>query len=107
MQCGEISEPQRCIQHGCGSVTSHITTMQNASISIADISESDKVRFWKYVDKKSDQECWEWIGGRDRKNYGRVRLGKKNVFSHRISFFIHHGAIPIGHQVMHKCDNPS
>lgn len=65
-------------------------------------------RFWAKVDKTG--ECWEWTGSLMNTRYGRFRLGKNIVSSHRYSFIIHH-PITIDlweHReicVCHRCDN--
>ena len=68
-----------------------------------------EVRFWRYVDKTGD--CWVWTGGsRSQKGYGMIQIGGKgspNKLAHRLSYEMHHGPIPDGMVVMHKCDNPS
>lgn len=67
-------------------------------------------RFWRKVDKKSPEECWQWIGGKAPNGYGRIqRGGKKSPYlgAHRVSYEMHFGPIPDGMVVMHKCDNPS
>jgi hypothetical protein len=70
-----------------------------------------EVRFWRFVSKKSESECWEWEGQRLSSGYGRISLGAKELGSdgaHRVSWRMHNKAeIPQGWHVMHKCDNPS
>lgn len=62
-------------------------------------------RFWSYVDKGPD--CWLWNGCNDGDDgYGRIKLGRRNIGSHRASWLIHFGEIPDGLQVCHTCDNP-
>jgi len=67
-------------------------------------------RFWNFVEKKSDDECWEWQGQRLSNVYGRISLGAKSLGSdgaHRVSWKIaNRQEIPDGMFVMHKCDNP-
>lgn len=65
-------------------------------------------RFWRYVDKRSESECWEWLGAIDGGKYGQLKGSGKSASSyraHRISYQIHHGDIPDGFVVMHTCDN--
>lgn len=68
-------------------------------------------RFWSKVDKKSDSECWLWIGAKNRRGYGVLGSGRRanatTIGAHRISYQIHYGDIPDDYVVMHKCDNPS
>jgi hypothetical protein len=64
-------------------------------------------RFWSKAqksDQKSDNGCREWIGRRDRNGYGRI--GHANQFAHRVSWELHHGPIPKGMHVLHRCNNP-
>ena len=61
--------------------------------------------FWKKVDKSDD--CWEWIGYREKSNYGRVSFrGNNKVLAHRASWILTNGDIPDGLCVLHECDNP-
>lgn len=65
-------------------------------------------RFWKKVDRKSDEECWEWAGATFVTGYGAVGSGarpSKALYAHRVSFELHFGEIPEGMVVCHKCDN--
>lgn len=61
--------------------------------------------FWKRVDKKSDDECWEWKGYLMPNGYGQLKVKQKNVYAHRYSYELHYGRIPDNLLVCHKCDN--
>lgn len=69
-------------------------------------------RFWRYVDKRSDSECWPWIGSGSL-GYGTISPGGANTIkvpAHRVSWEIHNGPIPQGEGahgtvVRHKCNN--
>jgi len=50
--------------------------------------------------------CWVWLGAiRGENNYGAMRINKRTIGAHRVSYMIHHGNIPDEMQVLHKCDN--
>ena len=70
------------------------------------LNKRSLVRFWKRVDKKGDNDCWIWIGGRLTRGYGAFKVGTKCISAHRFSWKIHFGDIPTGMVVCHKCDNP-
>jgi hypothetical protein len=73
--------------------------------------EPMEIRFWRFVDKKLDHECWYWIGNKNTKGYGQFSVGAKAQGSegaHRISWKLHNQQdIPSKMHIMHKCDNPS
>jgi len=69
-----------------------------------EISEKDRVRFWKKVDKSDD--CWLWKAGRFSRGYGGFQMRNTNCIAHRISWIIANGPIPAGQCVLHSCDNP-
>lgn len=65
------------------------------------------VRFWMYVDRKGDDDCWEWIGNVHPKMlYGRYRFDGKIQYSHRVVWQIINGKITKEKQILHTCDNP-
>jgi len=68
--------------------------------------ESVVQRFWKYIDKKSDEECWNWKGSiMKRGNYGQLRHNLKTLKAHRLSYEINIGEIPEGKMICHSCGN--
>jgi len=68
---------------------------------------TDKVvrRFWKFTDRRGDNECWIWNGVVNWLGYGRLLVEYKSTQAHRISWAIHHGEIPDGLHVLHTCNN--
>lgn len=51
--------------------------------------------------------CWLWTGGTDRYGYGTQWIDGRVVYAHRLSYQHHHGPIPDGFVVRHKCDTPA
>lgn len=64
-------------------------------------------RFWAKVNRRESDECWEWQGSRLPAGYGRIAIGgRRNQYAHRLSYELHHGVMPDGMWVLHRCDNP-
>ena len=63
--------------------------------------------FWKYANRKGDEECWPWDGVVDHNGYGRVVFMTSVYKAHRVSYEMANGPIPDGLLVRHKCDNPN
>lgn len=67
--------------------------------------DSLPARFWAKVNRRGDDECWEWLASKND-GYGHMRIDRQHMEkAHRISYRLHHGEIPEGFCVMHKCDN--
>lgn len=67
-------------------------------------------KFWSRVKKGKPNECWEWTGFLDHRDYGRFVFyysAKRcqRIFVHRISYFLKHGKLPHHLGVCHHCDN--
>lgn len=63
----------------------------------------------RLVDKSTVDEatgCIEWNGYRTAKGYGKIGIRGVSHRTHRISYELHHGPIPDGMDVCHRCDNP-
>ena len=64
-------------------------------------------RFWRYVAKGQDNECWLWQGMiGSNNNYGLLNVDGEMKPAHRLSYEIAFGDIPDGLEVCHHCDNP-
>lgn len=51
--------------------------------------------------------CWLWIGSPLKGGYGQLKIDKRVVQAHRLSWQIHYGEIPHGILICHKCDTPA
>lgn len=62
--------------------------------------------FWALVDKSAAGGCWLWNGVLNNKGYGWFHWNGKPTYAHRLSYGWAYGDIPVGHGVLHRCDNP-
>lgn len=64
-------------------------------------------RFWKYVDRRGTNDCWNWLADCSRSGYGGLWNSEtnNNISAHRLSYELHHGKIDEGMLIMHSCDN--
>lgn len=52
--------------------------------------------------------CWLWTGYRKvAPGYGAISIHNRLFFVHRLSWILHHGPIPEGMHVCHRCDVPN
>ncbi len=67
-------------------------------------------RYWEKVvlptEELSPGACWSWHGAHTRYGYGLINMHHRTIQAHRASWMLHHGPIPDGLCVLHKCDNP-
>lgn len=71
--------------------------------------------YWAKVDKNGPTPehcpelgpCWLWTAFRLKGGYGQVMIEKWPRKAHRVAWILKHGAIPIGVNVLHRCDNTS
>ena len=68
---------------------------------------SPEERFWKKVDVRGPNECWEWKGAKNRQGYGEFSIDGRMYRSPRVSYSFNNGPIPEGLCVLHSCDNPA
>jgi len=65
------------------------------------------IEFWRKVDVKQSDECWNWIGAVNKDGYGRARFQGKSIYVHRLSLIYQEPNLDFGKKVvMHICDNP-
>jgi hypothetical protein len=65
-------------------------------------------RFWFFINKTTENECWNWQHSMDGGGYGTFVTHKYGMEkSHRIAYLEKVGKIPDGMFVLHHCDNPA
>lgn len=77
-------------------------------------SERQIETFWSHIERRADDECWDWQGKRNR-GYGRHSFQqngiRKEYFTHRLAYCLSNGInideLPSDKVVMHLCDRPS
>lgn len=62
-------------------------------------------RFWRKV--LITPGCWFWTGSKHSHGYGRFSDKGKRISAHIFSFELHHGPVPEGHEVRHRCHRTS
>src|SRR5688572_24330495 len=93
--------------------------MRTSPKNLPHITEKDAARFWKYVDRRGEDECWIWLGSvvpsKSGAVYGHFHLAGRPAYAHRIAFTIGNGPIPEGMTIDHVrdrcaigslCENP-
>jgi hypothetical protein len=72
---------------------------------IVDLQE----RFEQYVFPEPNSGCFLWVGAWGTKGYGQFHIGGRSGAAHkahRVAWELANGPIPVGLQVLHKCDTP-
>lgn len=65
----------------------------------------DEARFWEKVDRRGDDECWEWLAATSR-GYGHFWAGAdESILAHRYAYKLLVGPIPEGMTIDHLCRN--
>lgn len=81
--------------------------MPKATREILPLSDPDKERFWKRVNKSGPDQCWLWIGKCiNNKGYATFSFSRRLILVHRFAWVSINGEIPNGMVVCHKCDVP-
>jgi hypothetical protein len=79
-------------------------------ISIPSLTFDEIFRFWTYVDHKSEDECWLWLGPSSSKSRPQFNARRRKFLAARVSYYIHYKIDPIHSLVCHDCspqqDNP-
>ena len=79
-----------------------IRTLRSCGI----LADGNLVRkFTSKIDRRSNDECWNWPKPKGKDGYGFFRIGSKVFVAHRVSWELFNGPIPEGRLILHKCDN--
>lgn len=65
-------------------------------------------RFWSKVQVLGPHDCWEWTAAVRRKDegYGAFWMDGRHQPASKVAWILTHGDLPVGLQVLHRCDNP-
>ncbi len=63
--------------------------------------------FWEKVERKSDADCWPWLGYRKPSGHGLTSYKSTPMHASRKAWILTHGPIPADLCVNHRCDNPA
>ncbi len=63
-------------------------------------------RFWRNVEIKEVDDCWEWTSHKNKNGRGRFEIKRKFIMAPRIAWTLTNGEIRDGLCVCHSCDNP-
>jgi hypothetical protein len=71
---------------------------------------------WSKVDKRGENDCWNWLGYKGESGYGRVQINDWSYYAHRVIYDLSNPGV-ITWKVpketdengflLHTCDNPS
>lgn len=67
----------------------------------------DVTRFWGLVDRRGEDDCWEWQGYLDKDGYGTFQWQGQRVGAHALALSFTSGELKsTGLDTRHSCDNP-
>ena len=84
-----------------------LITRTNLLATVADYSDKEQARFWGKMCPEPNTGCWLWTASFRTTGYGQINLRHRNVGAHRLAYELHHGPIPDGLCVLHRCDTPA
>jgi hypothetical protein len=64
-------------------------------------------RVWGHINIGNPNECWEWVGGKNKDGYGRLNISGRIDRAHRVVYRLANGDIPPNKIILHSCNNPS
>lgn len=65
-------------------------------LTVVHIQGDDEARFWSYVDRRGDDECWPWKGAKDDDGYAVFNEGGTTCRAARWAYKRFVGPIPAG-----------
>lgn len=61
--------------------------------------------FWRKVDVRGPNECWNWTAFKNPKGYGMLCVNKRTLLAHRCALALSDGPNPNSMGALHSCDN--
>lgn len=97
-----------CSVEGCDRVnysnlmcSLHYNRLRRTGTVDEPLAPSLGARFWAMVEKTED--CWHWKGAISDPGYGRISVGNRLRYAHRLSYELNVGPIPDGLSIDHLC----
>lgn len=78
--------------------------IKETSVTIREKNKSE-IRFWRDVDKTSENGCHMWTGDVSVSGYGKFFYNGRTMSAHRVSLIVQGIDIPEGSIIMHTCNN--
>lgn len=76
------------------------------NFKFSEIPAEIKQNFFGPFKGQSQEKCWSYYGGIDKKAYGRTFFNCRVIKAHRLAYLLTHRTLPPEICVCHKCDNP-
>ena len=80
--------------------------MATRNIYLPQFTPQDLEKFWGFVQRGADDECWGWAHKHDGKGYSRFCAQDRTLRAQRVMYFLHYGIDPGELWVLHRCDHP-
>lgn len=71
------------------------------------LSEDILDKFLSLVVSHGGNDCWEWVGCKNREGYGQFNCQGRSYVAHRVSYEHYKGDIPDNLVIHHMCYNKS
>jgi hypothetical protein len=97
---GDVSKKAK-IEHSCNNKL----CVNPKHLYITSSDERNRHNFWKNVDIKNDNDCWNWKGTINNGNYGIMYYDNKNTVVNKVSYILHNGDIPKNMKIKCRCNN--
>lgn len=101
------------VEHNCNNLNCcnpnhmYLNSPHRNFTPMPELTQANVARFWSYVRKLGDNDCWLWVGYIQSDGYGKFKCGRKTKLNaHRVSYFLYTGSDPKELLVCHTCDTP-
>lgn len=75
------------------------------ALPIGELTPAHTASFWAKVDRRADDECWDWRAFVKSSGYGQFSAGRRRLAAHRVAYVLTLGEPPAGLDLDHLCRN--
>ncbi len=69
------------------------------------VGDTAEERLWSLVDKRGEDDCWEWQGAKNHQGYGQLQFQHQKHMTHRLAWECANQKMAVLF-ILHSCDNP-